>query len=155
MKSNPSTARSAIGSHRCSLGGPQCPDEVNMSGSGSPLTSGPLDEERRERGGGIKATVRGPYSHGDVLFMNGSRANRPTFSSKEVAAPTEQPSSCVKGTVRHLREHRKCRLDTRLFDGDTLFPRFYLLSSPLLRRKKRLLDNLTKSDVMELDGGKS
>lgn len=47
MKSNPSTAGSAIGSHSCSLGGPQCPDEVNMSGSGSPLTSGPLDEERR------------------------------------------------------------------------------------------------------------
>lgn len=104
MKSNPSTAGSAIGSHSCSLGGPQCPDEVNMSGSGSPLTSGPLDEERR---GEIKAIVRALYSHGDVLFMNGSRVNRPMFSSNEVAAPTEQPSSSVKGTVRHLREHRK------------------------------------------------
>lgn len=50
IKSQPSAARSAIGSHRCSLGGPQCPDEVNMSGSGSPLTSGPRDEGRRAGG---------------------------------------------------------------------------------------------------------
>lgn len=36
-----------MGSHSCSLGGApgsQCPAEVNMSGSCSPLTSGALDE---------------------------------------------------------------------------------------------------------------
>lgn len=92
IKSQPSAARSAIGSHRCSLGGPQCPDEVNMSGSGSPLTSGPRDEGRRAGGGGggYRRLCELLYSHGDVLFMNGSRVNRPTLSSKEVAARAEQ-----------------------------------------------------------------
>lgn len=113
---------------------------------------------RREEGDKIKAIVRALYSHGDVLFMNGSRVNRPMFSSNEVAAPTEQPSSSVKGTVRHLREHRKCRLGMSVFDGDALFPRSYLLLPHFEAgggRKKRLSDNLTKSDVMELHGGKS
>lgn len=113
---------------------------------------------RQEGGGGVNAIVWARCARGDVLFMNGSQVNRPTMSPKEAAAPAEQPSSAVKGTARHLREHRKCRLNTRLFDGNAVAP---ACCRPRLRGGgwgvggRGLLHNLTKGDVMELHGGKS
>lgn len=78
-------------------------------------------------------------------------------AQRRLPASTEQPSSSVKGTVASFATTPEVwtGYETLLTATHTVSSLLFAVAPPLREREKRLSDSLPKSDVMELDGGKS